>query len=116
MDRDTVTKVVLPLIAYFSFDFVRRRRGTFAPERLASDNPIAIACLRLFTLRPERPLRSVPRLRSCMARFTFCEAFLLYLGMVSPSVDEKSTTKGIDSSHSHLGCGFEPQKFFRDRE
>jgi hypothetical protein len=26
--------------------------------------------LRLVTLRPERPLRSVPRLRSCIARFT----------------------------------------------
>jgi hypothetical protein len=45
-------------------------RGTFAPERRASLSPIAIACLRLRTRRPERPLRSVPRLRSCIARFT----------------------------------------------
>ena len=51
--------------------------GTFAPERRASDRPIAIACLRLFTFLPERPLRSVPRLRSCIARFTFRDAFLL---------------------------------------
>ena len=51
--------------------------GTFAPARRACDKPIAIACLRLVTLRPERPLRSVPRLRSCIARFTFCDAFLL---------------------------------------
>jgi len=68
---------------------LRRRRlrfGTFAPERRASERPIAIACLRLVTLRPERPLRSVPRLRSCMARSTFFDAFLLYfLAMSTPS-------------------------------
>jgi hypothetical protein len=32
--------------------------ATFAPERRASERPIAIACLRLETLRPERPERS----------------------------------------------------------
>src|SRR5262245_16782331 len=46
-----------------SYFFLRRvlvrLRGTFAPERRASDSPMAIACLRLFTLRPERPLRRV---------------------------------------------------------
>ena len=40
---------------------------------------MAIACLRLFTLLPERPLRSLPRFLSCIARFTFCCAFLPYL-------------------------------------
>jgi hypothetical protein len=36
--------------------------GTFAPFARASDNPIAIACSRLFTLPPlpPGPLRSVP--------------------------------------------------------
>jgi hypothetical protein len=58
-----------------------RRFGTFAPERRASDSPIAIACLRLVTLRPERPLRSLPRFLSCIARLTFCDAFLPYLAM-----------------------------------
>jgi hypothetical protein len=29
--------------------------GTFAPFSLASDNPIAIACLRLVTFLPDRP-------------------------------------------------------------
>src|SRR5580698_7048109 len=53
--------------------------GTFAPACRASDSPIAIACLRLVTFFPERPLRSVPFLRSVMARFTFWEAFLAYL-------------------------------------
>jgi hypothetical protein len=36
---------------------------------------MAIACLRLFTRLPERPLFSVPRLRLCIARFTFDRAF-----------------------------------------
>src|SRR5690606_24497633 len=55
---------------YFFFveDF-RLRFGTFAPARRASDSPMAIACLRLVTFFPERPLFSVPRLRSRMARF-----------------------------------------------
>jgi hypothetical protein len=38
--------------------------GTFAPARRASDRPIAIACLRLVTFLPDRPLRKVQRLRS----------------------------------------------------
>ena len=53
-------------------------RGTLAPARRASDNPLAIACLRLVTLRPDRPPRSVPFLRSVIARFTFFPAFLAY--------------------------------------
>jgi hypothetical protein len=40
------------------------RFGTLAPARRASDRPIAIACLRLVTFLPDRPLRKVPRLRS----------------------------------------------------
>jgi hypothetical protein len=56
-------------------------RGTLAPARRASDKPMAIACLRLFTFLPERPLLSLPRLRSCIARFTFCRDFLPYLAM-----------------------------------
>src|SRR5213078_1429298 len=70
-------------IRYFFLDEVRRRRdlraGTFPPARRASERPIAIACLRLFTLRPERPLRNLPCLRSCIARLTFSCAFLPYL-------------------------------------
>src|SRR5690349_4889389 len=42
---------------FFDADFLR---GTFAPLARASERPIAIACLRLFTLPPlpPRPLRS----------------------------------------------------------
>jgi hypothetical protein len=54
------------------------------PARRASDKPIAIACLRLVTLRPELPLRNVPALRSCIARFTFDCAFFPYLAMTTP--------------------------------
>jgi hypothetical protein len=52
--------------------------GTFLPSRRASDSPIAIACLRLLTLRPERPLLSVPDLRFFIARPTLADAFLEY--------------------------------------
>jgi hypothetical protein len=40
----------------------RPRAGTFPPLRRASDKPIAIACFRLFTFRPDRPLLSVSAL------------------------------------------------------
>jgi hypothetical protein len=56
--------------------------GTLAPSALASDNPMAIACLRLLTFLPERPLLSVPRFLSCMAFSTFLEAFLEYFAIV----------------------------------
>src|SRR5581483_6549322 len=46
---------------------VERLRGTFAPDRRALSNPIAIACLRLVTRRPVLPDRSVPRFRSLIA-------------------------------------------------
>ena len=45
-------------------------RGTLAPFRLASDNPMAIACLRFFTRFPLLPLVSVPFFRLCIVRFT----------------------------------------------
>ena len=42
--------------------------------RRASDKPIAIACFRLFTFLPDRPLFSVPDFRFFMARPTFFDA------------------------------------------
>jgi hypothetical protein len=59
--------------------------GTLAPERLASERPMAIACLRLFTFLPERPLLRVPRFLSCIARRTFCWDFLPYLAIARRS-------------------------------
>ena len=68
-------------------DFLLERRedfllGTLPPSRRASERPIAMACLRLVTFLPERPLRSVPRLALCMARSTFFDAFFPYLAIV----------------------------------
>jgi hypothetical protein len=75
-DLEDAARRGIPSRGYF---FLREdfflRRGTFAPARRASDRPIAIACLRLFTVLPERPLFSLPRLRSCIALLTFCCAF-----------------------------------------
>jgi hypothetical protein len=67
------------------FDFLGF--GTFAPAFRASERPIAIACLRLVTFFPDRPLFSVPRFRSCMARSTFSEAALPYFGMAFLSME-----------------------------
>ena len=61
--------------------------GTFAPARRASDNPIAIACLRLVTFLPVLPLFRVPCFLSCITFFTFAAAFFPYLAMkLSPLV------------------------------
>ena len=54
------------------------RPGTLAPARRASDNPIAMACLRLVTFLPERPERSLPLFISSILRCTFLLAFFPY--------------------------------------
>src|SRR6185503_19640266 len=55
--------------------------GTLTPFSRASDNPIAIACLRLLTLPPLPPLPdlSVPFFFLCMALLTDLLAALPYL-------------------------------------
>jgi hypothetical protein len=52
--------------------FLELLRGTLAPFFRASESPIAMACLRLFTFPPfpARPLFSVPFLRRRMALAT----------------------------------------------
>jgi len=67
---------------FFAEDFLL---GTLPPALRASDNPIAIACFLLVTFFPDRPLFSVPSLRSCIAFSTFSEAFLPYLAIVRSS-------------------------------
>ena len=71
------------LVADFFDDFFDRfgLGGAFPPALRASDNPMAIACLRLVTFLPERPLRSLPSLRSSIALLTFACAFLPYFAM-----------------------------------
>jgi hypothetical protein len=62
--------------------------GTLFPALRASDSPIAMACLRLFTVLPDLPLLSVPLLRFLIALFTFFAAALPYLlAMIAPSVE-----------------------------
>ena len=57
-------------------------RGTFAPFFRASLSPIAIACLRLFTLLPD-PLSRVPFFRRRIVDFTFFDADLPYFAIVA---------------------------------
>ena len=59
--------------------YLPRLRGTLLPARRASDKPIAIACLRLLTRLPERPLRSLPRFISRIVRLTLLPLARLYL-------------------------------------
>ena len=63
-------------------DFLRAdfRGGTFAPFSRASLRPIAIACLRLVTLRPD-PLFSVPFFLRRIVDATFFEADFPYFAM-----------------------------------
>jgi len=75
---------LLPLLRLRELE-LELRLGTLPPSRRASDRPMAIACLRLVTFFPERPLLSSPRFISCMARLTLLLAFLPYLGIGVPS-------------------------------
>lgn len=54
--------------------------GTFAPFSRASLSPMAIACLRLVTFRPE-PLFSVPLFFRCIADLTVFDAALPYFAI-----------------------------------
>jgi uncharacterized protein YjbI with pentapeptide repeats len=74
---------LLRLDDFFAADFLRDDffAGTLPPSLRASERPIAIACSLLFTVLPE-PLLSLPRLRSCIARFTLSWAFLPYFAIV----------------------------------
>jgi hypothetical protein len=59
-----------------------RRDGTLAPLRRDSFRPIAIACFRLRTVRPD-PLFRVPRLRRRIVERTFFDADFPYFAMES---------------------------------
>src|SRR5882724_1187738 len=49
--------------------------GTLPPAARASDNPIAIACLRLVTFLPDLPLFNLPAFISFITFSTFSDAF-----------------------------------------
>jgi hypothetical protein len=67
-------------LADFFTDFLA---GTLPPSRRASESPMAMACLRLFTFLPDEPLRNDPVFRSCIAFLTFDCAFLPYFAIIS---------------------------------
>ena len=67
---------------FFAADRALFFGGTFLPSRRASDRPMAMACLRLLTLRLEAPLFNVPALRFFIARSTSRDAPLEYLRAV----------------------------------
>src|ERR1700736_1465445 len=73
--------------------------GTFLPSRRASESPIAIACLRLLTVRPDRPLFKVPAFLFFIARPTLADAFLEYFrAMTFLPVKGKTIVKKEDGS------------------
>ena len=57
--------------------------GTLAPDFLASDSPIAMACFGLVTFRPD-PLFSFPCLNAFISRSTLLEALGLYFLALDP--------------------------------
>src|SRR5690242_14879960 len=57
--------------------------GTFFPFFRASESPMAMACLRLFTFLPLRPLFSAPFLRRLIALSTSFEALREYLRAIN---------------------------------
>src|ERR1700735_4579566 len=77
-------------VFFFAAFFFEAFFGTFLPSARASERPIAIACLRLVTFRPERPLFKVPALRFFITRSTSAEAFLEYFrAMIVLPVERK---------------------------
>src|SRR3954463_13418169 len=110
--RKAASKVRGRLRLYFfddlRFDFLRPPFfpvfffGTFFPALRASERPIAMACLRLLTFFPERPLFSVPFLRFFIARSTFLDAPLEYFLAIrfSPGCGGKIICAAEESSIS----------------
>lgn len=56
--------------------------GTLPPSLRASDRPMAMACLRLFTFLPDPPDFNSPCFISCMALSTLSEAFFPYFAII----------------------------------
>jgi hypothetical protein len=84
--------------------------GTLAPLRRASESPMAMACLRLFTFRP-LPDFSLPRLSLCISFSTFCCALGLYL---RPLERERLRDELLRCERAEVRGRFEREE--RDRE
>jgi hypothetical protein len=70
------------------------RDGTLPPFSRVSFSAIAIACLRLFTVRPE-PLFSVPRLRRRMVDSTFFDAARPYFAIRTVLLKAEDRANGV---------------------
>jgi hypothetical protein len=79
-DNDCYLFALRFLVVFFFAPFFG---GTFFPSRRASESPIAIACLRLLTFFPDRPLFRVPAFRFFIARPTLADAFLEYFRAIA---------------------------------
>ena len=75
--------------------------GTFPPFLRASERPIAIACLRLVTFFPLRPLLSVPFLRSRIAFATLRSAIFPYFAIGSPIISSQGIKKNANNLADH---------------
>jgi hypothetical protein len=88
--------------------------GTLPPSLRASDRPIAIACLRLVTFLPDRPLFSVPSFFSCIASPTLSDAFFPYVAIRLAPVDSMlcSTARdaGVDLTSAASCCQRQPAR------
>jgi len=92
--------------AFFRLDFFA---GTLAPLSLASLIPIAMACLRLVTLRPELDFKS-PSLNSRSTLWILSSAFLEYLAMIFAVLNElKNYIQLILNKTDHQKKSFAPK-------
>lgn len=88
--------------------------GTFPPAFRASDSPIAMACFRLFTAFPLRPLFSSPRFSSCNAfptlSFDFCPYFAIIKWVDSRSLSQFlcRSNSGTRFESTFAGCAGNP--------
>jgi hypothetical protein len=93
--------------------------GTFFPAARASESPMAMACLRLFTFFLERPDRNVPVFRSCITFLTveptlrpYLRAFFLLAMVLHPEwlpdcgavTDERLLSKLCCSTFACFKC------------
>jgi hypothetical protein len=81
-------------VAFFAKDFLTTDfSGTFAPFSRASDKPIAMAYLRLFTVLPDLPLFSAPSFFLCIAFSTLSCAVFEYFAIIQKLIRVKIYTK-----------------------
>jgi hypothetical protein len=87
-------------LRFFAVFFLAVFFGTFFPAALASERPIAIACLRLVTFLPDRPLFKVPALRFFITRSTSADAFFEYFRAMIFSRLQENNLRDLGKFHT----------------